>query len=90
MKKQPYRSVNRAIDDSPELFDTTERLKVSQVASRVKKEEKDEWIGSLSEAVELPNSDDRQKSMRLSQQLQIDIRSPPKKNEEVGAPINTK
>lgn len=57
MKKETgYKSVNRAIDDLPELMDMTERPKASLNASRnVKNMQEEEWIGSLSEAVKLPS-----------------------------------
>lgn len=88
MKKQSNRQGKGSVDDLPELFDMTERAKASNATSRVKKQPPEEvWIGSLAESVELPNELDRQKSMRLSQQVQIGIHSSPKK-EDGAAPAN--
>jgi hypothetical protein len=49
----PTQSVNRVIDELPNLFDISSHEKSQKSSSRVK-ENKEVWIGNLTNAVQLP------------------------------------
>jgi hypothetical protein len=49
----PTKSVNRVIDELPNLFDISSHEKSQKSSSRVK-ENKEVWIGNLTNAVQLP------------------------------------